>query len=121
MGKRALSRGGKEILLKTVAQALPNYAMSTFLIPQQICSEMELIMNKFWWRGSNSSKGIHWLNWDRMCEKKSTGGLGFRKLQEFNIALLCKQGWRLVVKPHSLVGRIYKARYYPDGTFLSAN
>lgn len=60
------------------------------------------------------------MSWDRMCEKKSKGGLGFRKLRDFNIALLGKQDWRLMVKPNSLVGRIYRARYYPRGSFLTA-
>ncbi|XP_074359589.1 uncharacterized protein LOC141699273 [Apium graveolens] len=49
---------------------------------------MERIMNKFWWKGSNGGKGIRWLQWDRMCTKKSSGGMGFRKLQDFNVVLL---------------------------------
>lgn len=77
-------------------------------------------MNKFWWKNSNTNKGIHWMQWDRMCSKKSMGGLGFRKLQDFNVALLGKQGWRLVVKTGSLVERVFKARYYPQTSFLSA-
>lgn len=77
-------------------------------------------MNKYWWKGSNGNKGIHWMQWDRMCAKKSEGGIGFRKLQDFNVALLGKQGWRLIVKTDSLVVRVYKARYYPEGSFLTA-
>lgn len=46
--KKSLSRGGNEVLLKTVAQSLPNYAVSTFLLPQQICDDMERIMNQYW-------------------------------------------------------------------------
>lgn len=77
-------------------------------------------MNKFRWKNSNNNKGIHWMQWDCICTKKSSDGLGFRKLQDFNVALLGKQGWRLVVKTGSLVERVFKARYYPEGTFLSA-
>lgn len=55
-----------------------------------MCEDMEKIMNQFWWKSSSKGKGIHWLSWDRMCGKKSNGGLGFRKLRDFNIALLGK-------------------------------
>ncbi|KAL8133670.1 hypothetical protein AgCh_008927 [Apium graveolens] len=119
--KKYLSKGGKEILLKTVSQALPTYAMSIFLLPKQICSDLENIMCKYWWRSSASKpKGIHWMSWDRMCMKKSEGGLGFRKLHDFNLALLGKQGWRLITNQESMVSKIYKARYYPNGSFLTA-
>lgn len=118
--KKSLSRRGKEIMLKTVAQTLPNYAMSTFLFPQNLCDDMEKIMNQYWWKGTKGSKGIHWLSWDRMCMKKSSGGLGFRKLLDFNVALLGKQAWRLLDKPDSLVIKLYKARYFPDSSFLTA-
>lgn len=76
--KNCLSRGGKELMLKSVAQALPNYAMSMFFLPQQLCVDLERIMYKYWWKGSNGNKGVHWMQWDRMCTKKSEGGIGFR-------------------------------------------
>lgn len=52
--------------------------------------------------------------------KKSIGGMGFQNLRDFNVALLGNQGWRLLKYPDKLVSRVYKARYYPDATFLSA-
>lgn len=119
--KKFLSGSGKEILLKTVAQALPNYAMSIFLIPQQTCKEMEGIMSRYWWKTSKQkNKGISWCSWDRLCYRKTQGGMGFRKLHEFNIALLGKQAWHFVTNPECLVSRIYKAWYYPNRTFLNA-
>ncbi|XP_074347256.1 uncharacterized protein LOC141686098 [Apium graveolens] len=118
--KQTLSMGEKELFLKMVAQILPKYSMSTFLLPHQIRDDMEKITNQLWWKGNMDSKGIYWLSWDRMCVKKFSGDLDFRKLRDFNIALFGKHGWRLLVKPNSLVGRIYKARYYPGGSFLTA-
>lgn len=119
--KKQLSKGGKELLIKTVSQALPTYAMSVYLLPKSICSDLESLMCKYWWRSSvNKPKGIHWMSWDRMCMKKSEGGLGFRKLHDFNLALLGKQSWRLTMKSDSTVSKIYRARYFPGGNFLTA-
>lgn len=118
---KILTKAGKEILLKTVAQAIPNYAMSVFLLPLDMCKEMEKLMCKFWWRtNTKKNRSIHWMSWDRMCMPKSEGGLGFRHLHDFNIALLGKQAWRLVTKAESLVAKVYKARYYPQNSFLTA-
>lgn len=58
---------------------------------------------------------------ERMCSPKSSGGLGFRQLHECNVAKLGKQGWRLNFNPESLVSRIHRARYYPNGTFFTAS
>lgn len=102
-------------------QALSKYAMSVFLLPTELCKDMEKAMCKFWWKTNNKKgKGIHWFSWERISKSKSAGGLGFRNLREFNVALLGKQGWRLTLNPYSLVGKVFKARYYPSGNFLNA-
>lgn len=92
-----LSRAGKEVLLKSIAQAMPLFTMSVFLLPLSMCDSIQKIMNAFWWnsKGSNS-QGIHWLSWTRMAVPKCCGGLGFKRLHEFNLALLAKQGLRLL-------------------------
>ncbi|CAN1145802.1 Putative ribonuclease H protein At1g65750 [Linum perenne] len=46
--------------------------------------------------------------------------MGFRELHGFNLALLGKQGWNLLTNSDALVAKIYKAKYYPNGDFLSA-
>uniref|UniRef100_A0A803Q3L9 Reverse transcriptase zinc-binding domain-containing protein n=1 Tax=Cannabis sativa TaxID=3483 RepID=A0A803Q3L9_CANSA len=60
------------------------------------------------------------MNWDRMCTSKDRGGMGFRHLHDFNIALLGKQAWRLHTRTNSLVGKIFKAKYFPRGSFVNA-
>lgn len=51
--KKSLSKGGKKVLLKTVAQSLPNFAMSVFLLPLHMFQDLEKLMCKFWWRTSS--------------------------------------------------------------------
>ena len=84
-------RTGKEVLLKTVVQAIPLYVMSIFLIPLNFCVELERMVNSFWW-GTNGMdhRGIHWMSWDKLCVHKLVGGMGFQKLHEFNLAMLGK-------------------------------
>ncbi|XP_019181686.1 PREDICTED: uncharacterized protein LOC109176751 [Ipomoea nil] len=117
--KRLLTQAGTEILLKSVAQAMPTFSMSVFLLPISICTAIERIMNRYWW-GSGTDRGIHWKAWDKLCVPKKHGGLGFKDLRAFNLAMLGKQAWRLLTNTDSLVAKIYKARYYPKDTFLEA-
>ena len=58
--RKLLSKAGKEVLLKTIVQAIPSYVMSVFLIPLNLCAELERMMNSFWW-GTNkmNHRGIH--------------------------------------------------------------
>lgn len=44
----------------------------------------------------------------------------FRDIRSFNLALLAKQGWMLITNPGTLLHKIYNAKYFPKGDFLSA-
>jgi hypothetical protein len=64
---------------------------------------------------------IAWMSWSRLGRSKDRGGLGFRDLEWFNMALLAKQGWRLLQNPDSLAATVLKDKYYPHGEFLEAS
>ena len=86
-----ISQGGREVLVKSVLQSLPTYAMSVFLVPLEITRDIERIIARFWWNSKPSDqKGIHWMSWDRLSKHKAVGGMGFRDLRDFNLALLGK-------------------------------
>ncbi|XP_030479385.1 uncharacterized protein LOC115696632 [Cannabis sativa] len=103
------SKGGKEILLKAVVQAIPSYAMSCFKLPASFHSKIESMMPCFWWGGTESNRKNHWKKWSSLSRSKFHGGLGFRSMKAFNQAMLAKQAWRLLQAPHSLVATILKA------------
>jgi hypothetical protein len=54
--EKQLSIGGKEILIKVVAQSISVYAMSVFLIPKEICKIITDIISQFWWGDDDQSK-----------------------------------------------------------------
>ncbi|XP_058776904.1 uncharacterized protein LOC131651249 [Vicia villosa] len=54
--EKYLSRSGKEILIKAVAQAIPSYVMSCFRLPAGVCHEIESMLAKFWWGAKNGER-----------------------------------------------------------------
>jgi hypothetical protein len=76
------------------------------------------MMNAFWWGGGTHNQGIKWLAWDRMAFPKPCGGMGFKDLHAFNLAMIAKQGWHIMTKPHTLVAKLYKARYFPNSSLF---
>ena len=57
---------------------------------------------------------------EKMCMEKDRGGLGFRSMYGFNLALLGKHVWNFLSNLNYLVARIFKAMYYPENHILKA-
>ena len=80
------------------------------------------ILNSFWWGPrANGKRKLNWFTWERLYLRKEEGGLGFRNLHDFNLAMLAKKGWSLIPNSGSLVARLLKTSYYQNGAFLIAN
>ncbi|CAM8968971.1 unnamed protein product [Rhodiola kirilowii] len=106
-----LSTGGKEILIKSVLQALPQYAMNCFQFPDDTIQKMHSSIRRFWWSNSTSKKPIHWVKAQALTRDKDMGGLGFKDLKCINLAFLAKQAWRIYNQPDLLIPKMYKAKY----------
>jgi hypothetical protein len=80
-----------------------------------------MLMSKFWWGHMENTDRMAWMSWKGLGRSKNSSGLGYRDLDNFNIALLAKQGWRLIQKPDSLAARVLKEKYFPKKSFLEAS
>lgn len=87
---RFLSSAGKQVLLKSVLTSLPSYAMSCFKLPTSLCKWIQSVLTRFWWDDKPDKRKISWVSWDKLTLPISAGGLGFRKIEEFNNVLLAK-------------------------------
>lgn len=103
-----------------VAQTLPSYSMSCFLLPKTFCEDLQQDCAKFWWGSSLDNRKIHRKNWDALCAPKVVGGLGFHNLYAYNLAILAKQPWRIISTPSSLIAQLYKTLYFHSGNFWTA-
>ncbi|KAL4304011.1 hypothetical protein GQ457_10G010470 [Hibiscus cannabinus] len=114
-----LSFSGREVLIKSIAQATPQYVMSCYLLPSSLVEEMSISICRFWWSGKGSACGWPFVAWVDLCKPKAAGGMGFKDLHLFNLALLGKQHWRLLSVPGSLLYRTLRAKYFPDGDLVT--
>ncbi|XP_010666797.1 uncharacterized protein LOC104883918 [Beta vulgaris subsp. vulgaris] len=57
--EKLLSKPGKEIMIKVVAQAIPSYMMSIFKIPDGLIDEIHALFARFWWGSNDTVRKLH--------------------------------------------------------------
>ncbi|WVZ51469.1 hypothetical protein U9M48_002614 [Paspalum notatum var. saurae] len=118
--EKHLSAAAKEVLIKTVAQALPTYIMGVFKLPLSICDDLTSTIRNFWWGSEKGKRKTAWIAWKELLLKKNQGGFGFKDMRLFNQAMLARQAWRLIEKPNSLCAKLLKAKYFPRCSILDS-
>ena len=46
--EKTISKAGREVLIKTVAQAILIYSMSIFKFPKKVCEDINSVLAKYW-------------------------------------------------------------------------
>lgn len=75
-GENLLSSGGKEVLIKSVIQAIPVYVMGMFKLPESVCEDLNRLTRNFWWGADNGRRRTHWKSWASLTKPKVQGGGG---------------------------------------------
>ncbi|KAH7537930.1 hypothetical protein FEM48_Zijuj03G0145100 [Ziziphus jujuba var. spinosa] len=86
--------------------------MSTFLLPINVCEDLDAIVRKFWWESKPNASGFLALKaWRDLCRPKELGGLGFRRFKDLNLAVVAKLRWKLACEEDSLwIRRVFELR-----------
>ena len=76
--EKLLSKAGKEVLIKAVAQGIPTYIISCFKLLGALCEGLTSMIHNFWWGQKQDEKKMAWMSWDKLCMLKACGGMGFK-------------------------------------------
>ncbi|GJU84513.1 hypothetical protein Tco_1292059 [Tanacetum coccineum] len=68
----------------------------------RIIHDLEQLMRGFLWCQGELKKGRAKVAWDSVCKPKLEGGLGIRRLDDFNIALMATHIWSIITHKESL-------------------
>ncbi|XP_060973752.1 uncharacterized protein LOC133038997 [Cannabis sativa] len=80
---RNLSFAGRIVLINSVLSAIYAYWCQIFKLPKQVIHEVESICRAFLWKGQHMMQGGGSVAWDRICQAKSEGGSGLRKIDVY--------------------------------------
>ncbi|GMQ02192.1 hypothetical protein CsSME_00048543 [Camellia sinensis var. sinensis] len=91
--------------------------MQTSKLPQSICKQIDKINRNFLWGDLEGRKKVHLVNWKQVCKAKQEGGLGLRRAEDQNIALLAKLGWKFNSDPDTIWTKVLKGKYLHNHSF----
>ncbi|GJX73757.1 hypothetical protein Tco_0312352 [Tanacetum coccineum] len=99
---KSLSIAGRLQLIQSVLGSLHVYWASVFMLPTRVLLDIEQIMRGFLWCHGSMCRGKAKVAWDVVCLPKQEGGLGVRRLDHFNKALMVSHVWKLLSLKESL-------------------
>nr|GEW68377.1 hypothetical protein [Tanacetum cinerariifolium] len=104
---KSLSIAGRLQLIQSVLGSLNVFWASVFFLPSRVLLDIEQIMLGFLWCQGSMNKGKAKVAWEVVCLPKKEGGLGIRRLDQFNKALMVSGkmswGWRKLLKLRPLI------------------
>lgn len=90
-----LSFAGQFQLIQAVIYSTISFWTSIFILPNECIRILERMCNAFLWQGApQSAKGAK-ISWISVCTPKNEGGLGLKRLEDWNQFLALKLIWLL--------------------------
>ncbi|XP_028081799.1 uncharacterized protein LOC114283172 [Camellia sinensis] len=90
---RYLSYASRAQLIKSILFSMQVYWSSLFILPKKVITAIESLFRSFFWSGCDRRKHSAKVSWEKVCSRKSEGGLGFKSLGVWNKAAIAKHVW----------------------------
>ena len=97
-------------MVKHILSSIPLHISLAIHIPSKICLQIERLMGNLLWSANPERTRSNLVKWEIVCLPKSEGGLGLRRVKEFNEACMLKLGWYTVTADY-LWAKWFRARY----------
>ncbi|XP_074315512.1 uncharacterized protein LOC141651710 [Silene latifolia] len=90
LGEKKLSYAGRLTLINSVLNSLYSYWSNIFILPKSIIRRIEAICRNYLWDGSAEYHRVPLVGWDTITLPKIEGGLGIKKAEVWNVAIVAK-------------------------------
>ncbi|KAG2317788.1 hypothetical protein Bca52824_020910 [Brassica carinata] len=80
---KTLSFAGKVTLVSSGVYGMVNFWSSVFTLPKRFYEKVDSLCSGFLWKNSTRSASGARVSWASICKPKKEGGLGIRRLEEF--------------------------------------
>ncbi|GJW57424.1 SPX and EXS domain-containing protein [Tanacetum coccineum] len=89
-------------LIRSVLGSMHVYWASVFILPSSLMHDLEQVIRGFLWCQGEMKRGKAKVAWEVVCLPKKEGGLGIRRLEVFNKALISSHIWSIITNKESL-------------------
>jgi len=108
-----LSKAGRTVLIQSHLESLSAHTMQCFTLPLKTNTTLNNLARDFFWKKSNTQKGLPLISWDHICQPKSRGGLGLRKAEATKKAFQYKLAWKIFPNSLSCWVQTMQTKYLP--------
>lgn len=113
-GNRHLSMAGRATLISSSLLPMAMFAMTHADIPAASLQAVDARARFFLWQKDHSHRGLHYVEWSKVCSPVALGGLGFHSTLTWRAPLRARLAWDLLKPGASLFQRVFRSRY-PQG------
>jgi len=89
-------------LIMAVLYSILSFWWGFFVLPKKIVKILEQKFNRYLWSGSDSCKAKVKVAWELVCVPKTEGGLGLKRIEDWNRAAMMSHIWNILAKAGSL-------------------